>query len=488
MRPCVTPKVCIIGGDTRLMRTTDGGSIWLYDPLQRPLLNPISVACTSMHRCILAANGYIYTTTLSSSPGYVWKTVERGQNWLSPISASCNLSGSCSVTLGADPGHILIGIGSNGGESWTLRSFGNNVVASSAACWDGKSCLVALSDDEYLPGGELSSVFGTVNGGKVWKSLFTQDDIPTLSSVDCPTSSACFATGDDSADGYAESSSTAGRTWNLLPTVTGTSSITSVSCVSASVCFGATVTGGAPAGLLVTRNSGSSWTNAGLPSGAKPLSITCTSSSSCFAIQPRAPQLLVTLNAGTSWVAASLPSAVLQGDQLFSLACPSVTECVATASEDGRPSFLSSSDGGREWTTSMTLSGTKYWYASNVSCSSTVDCTSIASWAIYGGDGGTQPYTTSNGGVSWMAVTALSDQIEAVNALQCTSDGTCRATASDWNTYGPSTELTSTDGGSHWATSTMPLAEVTSMTCRSATACVATGIDLNGGTAIAQLT
>lgn len=133
---CTSPTVCLEGVSApgpvyRLMRTIDGGGSWTAVAFRVPMVTPVQVACTSGRRCLAAANGRIYSL---KDAGATWSQQHQGQGWLSPVSANCDAAGACAVTLDAEAGHVLLGLSSNGGVSWSLHSFGNGVTGVASAC------------------------------------------------------------------------------------------------------------------------------------------------------------------------------------------------------------------------------------------------------------------------------------------------------------------------------------------------------------------
>ncbi len=498
---CVALTECFLSvfsdrtGKSNLLRTLNCGATWQAQKLPRPDLGVADVACTSAFRCIAQFRNpnLIYST---ANAGNSWKLVAQGPIW-SIRSIGCSATGTCILALGTHNGHSLVGLSATGGASWVLRTFGTNVPAEDAACGSAAACVaVAGGGIPFFAPVTPVVAYATTDGGGTWGRTFTQAGVLNLSSVDCPTALACLAVGSATTGSVSDVSTDGGATWTSHSVLPGTESLGSLACLSATTCLAISRPSGLGAlpSLVETTNTGTSWTGATFPGTLlAPISVTCTSSTKCFviALSTGPPELFVSSDSAATWKQATLPSAVSSSDLLESVACPSSLNCIAVATEDGgQPTFLSSSDGGLTWTTTEKVRGADFWFGDQLSCTSASHCMSMAYADNVFGSGQTSPllYLTSDGGATWTPRYAFGEQFNQIVGLQCTSDGTCQGVANNSTFGGPSTVVSSTDGGLSWAASPMPLGPVASMSCTSATTCVAVGLEPGAGWSIARST
>jgi len=496
---CIAMSECFLGvseepgssaGPYDLERTTDSGGAWTAQTLPThglPLGLP-EVACTTLHRCVMTdaefgEGGLVFAT---SNGGNRWRLVEQGMTWVRP--AACDMHGDCAIALGSVASHALVALSVDAGATWRLRSFSRDLDAGSAACGSPTFCVVAT-----LPALEFSdavSFFDTADGGGHWARSYVQRGVTSLNGVDCPNATTCTVVGGATSGSLVESSSDAGATWVIHPPSPGLGTLGSISCVSASVCLATWSSNGTGFGLVRTTDGGVTWAAVTLPGQSPPFeSVTCTSATTCFVIGAYpVDKLDVSSNAGMSWTISSLPTAIGSYDYLDSVSCLTTTKCVAVATEGSRPVFLSSANGGRTWVTTQKVATADLWDFDHLSCWSALNCVSIATAFTAPGNETTLLYLTSNAGKTWSPRAAFGTKYVAVTGLQCMGGGACEATASNQGAVSSSSDLSSSDGGLTWSAAPMPIASVASMSCSSASACVAVGLRSDGAWEIVRRT
>ena len=168
--------------------------------------------------------------------------------------------------------------------------------------------------------------------------------------------------------------------------------------------------------------------------------------------------------ASPTWqVQASLPPTpfVPNTPELSSVSCPVANRCVAV----GGGSIVTTSDGGQHWAnqTAPRLAPGKYLRLVSVSCPSISHCVAVS-------EAGNSPMilVTSNGGTTWTAQPLFTSASSSAS-VSC-------GTVSNCVIVGVGEVLTTIDGGTHWATHTVPSGVIIyQVTCVTAARCLATG-------------
>jgi hypothetical protein len=278
--------------------------------------------------------------------------------------ATCVAIGSYNDATGSGQGLILTG----SGPSWTAAEAPLPANASpldgatlySVAC---PSATVCVADGYYIDTSHNQQGVLLAASGASWTA--TEAPLPAnadpngpdvlLDGVACASASKCVATGDYNSSGQKGLLLTrSGTSWIATEapvppgsSPAGSSDITSVACAPASECVAISSDSPATRGVpLLLSWSGTSWTatNAPLPTGANPRgaislrSVACPSATACVVVgvysdnSGNADGLLLT-GAGISWTATQAPlpaNASGRTVQLNSVACSSVSACVAT--------------------------------------------------------------------------------------------------------------------------------------------------------------
>ena len=176
--------------------------------------------------------------------------------------------------------------------------------------------------------------------------------------------------------------------------------------------------------------------------------------------------------AGAAGPAFSAPPGLAAQPALYGAACPTATRCVVVGGTDAG-TVLTSSDGGRTWT-STTVAGVGALYG--VSCLDASHCVAVGTT----GGSGADAIATTQDGQTWTAVGSL----PAAPSLLSVS---CRARRAAWPSgrrrarpAGRAAALFTFDGGASWATAATPThaglpTALTAVRCPTAQECFAAG-------------
>ena len=303
--------------------------------------------------------------------------------------------------------------------------------------------------------------------------------------------------------------------WNVLTGFPPPPIPESVSCSSFADCVAVGLNNpgsGMSGSILTTTDGGGTWISRTLPAGVEGLvSVSCASTSSCFAVGD-AGYIIDSTNGGVTWTIAVKEKAVLGA-----ISCASPAVCVAV----GGISTWGTKDAGSKWMRrKLPNPYNRRLNLDGVSCvAGTLDCVVVGQATFYAtGTKYGAAFTTTNGGVRWnqgdvpSAVTGLRSA-SCVSTVDCvavgdgvvssTNDGasweaetlpsgtglmesvSC-ATTADCAAVGGDQGLTTADGGGSWTSSTLPTSDsADSVSCVSTTDCIAVGPS-GAGTVVAS--
>jgi photosystem II stability/assembly factor-like uncharacterized protein len=220
-----------------------------------------------------------------------------------------------------------------------------------------------------------------------------------------------------------------------------------ISCSSAQSCMAA---GGDGFGTVIvaTQDGGATWSTVLTQTGNPFYGLSCATSSNCWAVTGL-NQVLITSNAGASWTwaTASLPN-------IYAIACPSTSICIAagTDSSTGR-GIAVSGDGGQTWTTASPVLPNA---AFAVSCADSTHCLVPSGSAVF---------TTADGGQTWASHPTA--PFKGSNSVSCPTTLVC------FNADGYGTVYRTADGGDTWSLSYSYGSNVNGyISCGSASNCV----------------
>jgi hypothetical protein len=292
---CPTRTECLAGGvetsplanstiAASIVVTTDGGVTWSVRPLPPSVGQVTNVACATAGLCVAAGYG---PTMDPSSFG-------------SPIAVSLSGAGSVSGAVVNLP------------QPFVAASPGGLACAPGG----GVCVLVGITSVPTPSSGATAGtgvVLRSTDGGRTWSRADIPATVARVRAVSCPSADRCVgigngpssATGPDASDGPSEALTTddSGRTWSLLggSSELPQSTLTSISCPSATACWAVGQTLATRSGVIVaTDDAGTSWATVQLPTVLSPAqqrstgfthldiesvsSVSCPEVSTCVAI------------------------------------------------------------------------------------------------------------------------------------------------------------------------------------------------------------
>ena len=346
----------------------------------------------------------------------------------------------------------------SGSNTWGLQDGGFTV--SSVSCPTTTQCYA--SGDTFAGGAVASSSGGT------WSAPTLISGVQSLTGISCPTTTTCFASGMSTSSSLIVAQSISGGTWTTVSVPTAMHSLQTITCPTASTCLvGGTTPDPVYTGVFdgavdrFTVSGGvDTWASApSIMDGSDTVvSISCTSTSAdfCGAIDSQLPTATAywhTTDNGISWTAGSNPPNP-NNHAYEAISCQpnaSSTTCVAVG-ETGEIALTTTA--GSSWSPVSLPSGPSNANLVGVSCASASQCMAIGSQTNYCGYGCTwnTPYAASitTSGPTTAAVNMSSNDSQseaAVNSINCASVSSC--------TIGGSFGLeTDTNGGSFMAAAT----------------------------------
>lgn len=329
-------------------------------------------------------------------------------------------------------------------------------VPSSVSCTGSHCVSVAF----YCPVGGCgglnpSAILVSSDRGRTWVSEPVPAQIEQLGSVSCSSSRNCEATGthpgvgtqfESGATGAVLVTADGGANWSAV-LVPGTTNLSSISCPSTSRCFA--VSGSVSAngtfvtGVVATADGGANWMHETLPADIGGLDgLSCPSMSVCYAFgvtsDLSAAVIVATFDGGKTWATAAVLSGVAN---VFGMSCPSTSRCFAvgvTATTSGAPTIVATSDGGSTWVNQPVPAGVTF--LRGIACPRTSVCFAV------GGSSSTLSMsailTTDTGGRVWTSESPVSEP-SVLADVSCYGDAGCVAVG-DWYTYNG---FTYTDNG-----------------------------------------
>jgi hypothetical protein len=356
--------------------------------------------------------------------------------------------------------------------------------------------------------------------------------------VTCPTTAVCYVTGDSAASRALGSSGAGGlyvstngaSSWSVLALPQGVTFTSQLTCVSALVCAAGGIDE-ATAVFAETRDGGHRWTVTTTGDDRELVRVTCLTASRCMALslpassaktvvsatstpRPFDESFVRTTDGGNTWTATPLPVTV----HFSSLQCTARKDCVTVGFPAGssgtapRGLALRTDDGGSRWTRGVLPAGVGFSSASGLSCSGPTHCMAVATVAVANASAAcstaaprtttcasgstwvSTPLTTDDEGATWQ-VDPLPASVPAphLDDVACAGPLTCWAggeeAAPSRKTAGSSVLVGTADGGNTWVAATVPVpaptlsdkgattyAAVGSISCPSATVCVAIGV------------
>ena len=285
----------------------------------------------------------------------------------------------------------------------------------------------------------------------------------------------------------------------------GSAQIMGVSCTSATSCVagGSYFVSNYHAQAFVSVLSGTTWTDTELAGAlnaggsAQITSVSCTSASFCVAggyykDSNSKYQAFVSVFNGTNWTCSEVAGVLNAGGsaQINSVSCTSASFCVAGGyygDSNGNPQAFVSVYNGTTWTDTKVAGALNiggYASIASLSCTSATSC--VAGGYYYPDSGYVQAFVSVYNGTTWTdteVVGALStDGFAGVNSVSCASASFCVAGGYYQDSNGYVQAFVSVYNGTTWtdtavagALNTLGFAQIISVSCTSASSCVAGG-------------
>ncbi|HXX89177.1 MAG TPA: IPT/TIG domain-containing protein [Acidimicrobiales bacterium] len=312
---------------------------------------------------------------------------------------------------------------------------------------------------------------GTLSSCLGWFTQLSTADGSAFTGISCPSTTVCFAVGSTaSGQTILQRSTDAGASWTSLSSAASGETLTAISCPDVEHCLAVGGTGDA----LATTDGGHDWGKLNLPSSApnQLSSVSCLDSNHCWvAIAPTfmisgSDTVDVTTDGGTTWTSSATiapPGAVGFSLGLSSIACPTLIECVGVGNywihigvgdDDYQPIVATSDDGGMTWQTQDPPAAADY--LNGMSCLSADACVSLSNDSVV-------KIVTTDGGSTWstssVPVSDLSGDYLA--AVSCSDSEHCVGVGGSANEHdlfdgipGAFTNtpvIATSDGGNSWS-------------------------------------
>ncbi len=480
---CATSSVCAIASINsnnlgQVLFTTDGGSSFSSDSMPTGIGQLNSISCPSSTTCIAVG------TDPTGGSAVAISTIDGGSSWTSETipsnvgslnSISCPSTTFC-IAVGensSSSGYSAIS-SNNFGSSWTNDNLSSSIAGlSSVICISSLDCVAV--GGTFLSNG---SVDVTTNGGTSWSQETVPSGISYLSTIFCLPTSNCIAFGSNSSSTgpVAISSSDLGTTWAVDTLPASIFSISSSSCFSSTSCFAVGQSTSNTSVLVASSNQGATWSSATFGQTFGPVkTLACVVPAYCLAGGESQSLngifLASTGNSGSSWSNVGLPIDIKVLNQIT---CPTTSFCIATGTNsNGNIEYALTTDSGSTWVLT-TLSS--YSFKPKIAkCSTSQIC------FIIGSDSQNiaQGIITINGGASWAQITFPTGF--SVSSLSCPSSSDCYIAGNTSPGIDPGIYLT-TNNGNSWTGTLIPsnVNSLQDINCPTINNCVAVGTDAFG--------
>jgi photosystem II stability/assembly factor-like uncharacterized protein len=310
---CPSVTTCYTAGDYGAIATTgDGGTTWYsltYAVTAEPL---IRVRCPSGDTCFAVGNEGLFQKGSGPYPSVILSTNDGGKTWVKRYEISGWIGDiscpSVSTCFAAMLDSILSS--SDGGATWTRQTVG--ATSFSLAGIDCPTTTVC-----YAVGGMSNSsaaVLYTTNGWGTW-TLNSSVGPNDLNRISCAGVQTCVAVG------YAGSTvrTSDGANWSSAASPT-TQPLWTVDCPSSTACFAASTSGQ----IIATADSGASWALQSSPLLGGLPGMDCTAPTACVVIGGGGT-IANTTNGGASWSAQNSGTT----NDLYGVDCPATASCYA---------------------------------------------------------------------------------------------------------------------------------------------------------------
>lgn len=425
------------------MATSDGGTTWASQTVPPGVSALKEVSCPSASTCfadgIVSSTGTVMIATHDGGTTWTIQTLPAGVNGLGPL--SCPSVSNCYAPTSIGSTSVVVTT-TNGGATWTSHAAPGSL--SSISC---PSVSVCFASGFVLVQGAV--VFETTDGGATWTNRTVPTGTGEIDALSCPSTSTCSAFGS-----AAISTTDAGATWTIH-SIPSNDIVSAVSCPSTTTCF-ATGDNLGTGFVIGTSDGGTTWTNDTVPPTDGQAGISCSSVHKCWVAGGFGPgAIIASTDGGATW---TIQSDVPFGVQLSGISCPTSLSCYAAGTDGLVGIVITTTDGGATWTNHLLSEVTGV----TLSCPSATTC-----FAVGSGTGTDIVIKTTDGFSTWSDLSLPTPYLESIS---CASTANCMA-------VGQNVAFATTDGGSTWAAQTMPsgVADLSSVSCPSATTCYAVG-------------
>ena len=468
---CPSVALCVAidwdGGGVAVSRDPRDGRGWRRVGID-PSAGLQDLSCPSVRLCVaLSASGSVFTSTDPRARRSAWHHVRAfprgnlGSVWC-PTMRLCVATETVVVSGVAGPTEFATSSDPAGREpSWRMRQAISGLRVRSLACSSETYCIaVGTRPDDR--GGLIASGNPTAAGS--WR-IVGQSGTAPLTRVTCPSPSRCMAGGET---GIVVTVPTRGG-WTSARAVHRGEGIAGLSCPNPDLCVAA----GDGGSVAIKRTFGgrhSGWRSSSVDGESSIRGLACPSADRCLALDD-AGKILTTTDPSGSWHVVTGVRLALQDIQLptglFTVACPSVTLCVA---ESGHR-IVSSTDPFARSPTWQPSRDFGYPIVA-VACASVSLCVAIDRRPTVGVHVSTNP---AGGPSTWrttvrvMSKTYYSDD-QWVTTLACPSVRLCVAGA----TGGPIWSVNPTGPASAWHQVAPAVGEFQALSCPSVQFCLAT--------------
>jgi hypothetical protein len=291
-----------------LLRSTDGGELWVPQPLPPGVSGPGAVTCPSVQRCYVTAAVGSQPVILDTSGGAPWTVTPVGGTDTTLSHIACATISHC-VAVGDN----AIAVTTDGGTQWITGTPPGRAQPLDVACPSVTVCYAAGADVDSA-GDSSAAILRSANGGLSWAEIKI-GITGLLGAISCPSVTHCVATGQGGSLFALVARTVNGGSWTHVELPDNNAiAAGNVTCPTTAECFAVgrvsqgLATGG---GVLRSTDFGLNWTHEPIPGGANglPLAIACQSSSHCEVVggyksnTPPFADLSAasTTNAGADW-------------------------------------------------------------------------------------------------------------------------------------------------------------------------------------------
>lgn len=499
---CTSQSFCVSAGGPYTAAIWNGTS-WRKQRLPGSIL-PSAVSCTSPAYCAVVGvveDPYGNTTTeIIAWNGTKW-AVQPSPAFAFLNGVSCSSPSACmAVGDTYDPNsQLLPRVERWNGTTWSMVA---NPKENSSGELDAVSCssAAACTLTGYTAKARTDTpLIERWNGSSLVLQQAAQPpsvDSSVIEGVSCPGNDACIAVGNvDSRQPYIEIWD--GTTWTAMASPAIAGQLFGVSCTAITACtaVGAPIETNAPA--VAEQLSGSTWSMEQVPApggSSEPRldGVSCPLATDCMAVGgytswSHDDKSLAEQWNGTQWAIQAAPNDPTRPLGSFSgVSCATASDCTAVGgftSSDYSLVPLGETWNGTGWTISNPRPFSLGAVPAAVSCPAASMCMAVG--GHNGGDDGSYPWAAVQNGTTWVTVNPPPPSgihtIAELTGVSCASATYCIAVGSDYSVSGGQVSqlpLAYAWNGTTWTAMTMPAVTtgyLSGVSCTSATWCVAVG-------------